>query len=204
MRCQQCAPPPSTTTNPATSNPPGNNYLENIINNNPHIFQTFNSTRWLLNTERQFIQLTHYRELLSQIFHAPDYWWDEFLQICNLTLQPKFSHSNTSVWNFYTISQISSMRSEYLTGGRTFADTSGEICNWLAFCIRELRNWGMEWNTDPMSSSSRSRDENEGSGDGSEVRSGRRNETQSERRERRQREHFERAIGRRILRGDWS
>ncbi|KAJ8059178.1 hypothetical protein OCU04_012151 [Sclerotinia nivalis] len=200
MPCQQCASP--TTNAIPNPNPPGNNYLENIINNNPDIFQTFNSTRWLLNTERQYIQPTHYRELLSKIFHAPDYWWDEFLQICDLTLQPKFSHSNTSVWNFYTTSQIISMRSEYLTGGRTFADTSGEICNWLAFCIRELRNWGMEWNTDPMSSPTSARDES--SGYGSEVRSGRRNETQSERRERRQREHFERAFGRRILRGDWS
>lgn len=81
-------------------------------------------------------------------------------------------------------------------------DTSGEVCNWLAFCIRELRNWGIQWSIDPVSASSEVI--HESGGDNDEVRSGRRNETVSERRERRQRENFERLIGRRVLRGDWS
>ena len=51
------------------------------------------------------------------------------------------------------------MRSEYLTGGRSFTNETGEVCNWLAFCLRELRNQGIEWNLDASGSSSGTRRE---------------------------------------------
>ncbi|KAK6603217.1 hypothetical protein H4I96_05985 [Botrytis cinerea] len=89
----------------------------------------------------------------------PDHWWDEFLAICALSLHPRFCHSNTSVWNFYNTLQIREMRSEYLTGGRSFTNETGEVCNWLAFCLRELRNQGIEWNLDASGSSSGTRRE---------------------------------------------
>ncbi|APA09054.1 predicted protein [Sclerotinia sclerotiorum 1980 UF-70] len=127
MPYEHCVPPPSPNPSTVTSNlnlRGNHDRPKSSITNNPPIFQPFNSTLWLLDTEQQSTQHTHYQKLLSRIFHAPDSWWVEFLQICNLTLQPKFSCSKTSVWNFYTTSQIISMRSEYLTGGRMFDDTS--------------------------------------------------------------------------------
>ncbi|KAF7959360.1 hypothetical protein EAE96_000980 [Botrytis aclada] len=161
---------PAYTANPPTINPPN--------------FQGFDATHWLLNTQRQFVQSTDYQHLLCQIFHASDYWWNEFLAVCDVFLQPRFSQSNTSVWNFYNTSQIRGMRSEYLTGGRSFTNETGEICNWLAFCIRELRNKGVEWSPNATSSSSGAGRE--------EIRSGRRNQTSIERRERRGRRERER------------
>ncbi|KAF7896617.1 uncharacterized protein EAF01_009020 [Botrytis porri] len=158
--------PPAYTPTPPTSNP------QNC--------QAFNATRWLLDTQRQYIQFTHYQHLLCQIFHASDHWWDEFLAVCDAFLRPRFSHSDTSVWNFYGTLQIHGMRSEYLTGGRCFKNETGEICNWLAFCLRELRNMGVEWNPNATRSSLETRRE--------EDRSGERPESSSEREERRERE----------------
>ncbi|CCD56934.1 hypothetical protein BofuT4_P141960.1 [Botrytis cinerea T4] len=134
-------------------------YTSNAPTFNPQNAPTFDATRWLLDTQRQFNQPTNYRNLLCQIFHAPDHWWDEFLAICALSLHPRFCHSNTSVWNFYNTLQIREMRSEYLTGGRSFTNETGEVCNWLAFCLRELRNQGIEWNLDASGSSSGTRRE---------------------------------------------
>ncbi|KAF7885413.1 uncharacterized protein EAF02_003922 [Botrytis sinoallii] len=143
----------------------------------PQTFQPFDATRWLLDTQRQYTQFTHYQHLLCQIFHASDYRWNEFLSFCDVFIQSRFSHSSTSVWNFYSTPQIRGMRSEYLTGGRSFTNETGEICNWLAFCLRELRNDGVEWNSDATRSSSGTRRE--------EISSDRQNETSSGRRERR-------------------
>ncbi|KAF7913390.1 uncharacterized protein EAE98_011615 [Botrytis deweyae] len=165
MDNQHYLPPPVYTANPPTSS--------------PQTFQPFDATHWLLDTQRQYTQFTHYQHLLCQIFHASDYWWNEFLAFCDVFLQPRFSHSSTSVWNFYSTPQIRGMRSEYLTGGRSFTNETGEICNWLAFCLRELRNDGVEWNSDATRSSSGTRRE--------EIPSGRQNETSSGRRERRER-----------------
>ncbi|KAA8570360.1 hypothetical protein MFRU_005g04260 [Monilinia fructicola] len=135
--------PPSYRTAPPTL-PPAIQHLNNLMNNNlPSEY--FNATSWFLGTQRIMLQSLHFPSLLSFIFRGSDSWWNEFIPLCDLFCQAKYGNQRTSIWQCYTTSQVLSKRAEFLRGGRNFADESRELCDWLAFCIRDFRNSGIEW-----------------------------------------------------------
>lgn len=57
----------------------------------------------------------------------------------------RFGHKETNIWNIYITSQVLSMRAEFLSGNRKCFEESQELCEWFAFCIKDLRNHGIEW-----------------------------------------------------------